>query len=767
MNLNPQTHPTVQALGLRVYVSKYDNTRCIFCSEPVKVGDVLAMLPEDFRQKLLRLREVNVKTFKYAHVSCLPISLPQEIVDAIRPVAAMLAGLTDPAWPKDEVGFSAGDASPCMAWLDTGAPAIGAWSVALRLQRYYHTQLSEEQVANVRAAVLAGYELRRQWKPDLKHPEGGGKGGGNGGAEASASSTTSTAAAAPVAPTQVAPPMKVPPVQIDAGTNPAYFTVKLEAPWVCAAHATIKDKVKALGARFDGTSKLWVVKGEALARAWETLWGTVPVQLTTKAAEAFKAFATRATLSIAKDESGVDDALTARIKAVVPDGRQLYPFQVSGVGYLEASKGRALIGDDMGLGKSAQALIYLALHPELRPAVLVVPAIVATNWLREAAMWSPSDVTYRVRNGKDTIPTNATLIVVTYDLLKKRAEELKQRNPKLVLSDECHYLKEWKTARTKCFVDFVKLPSVKAVIALSGTPVVNRPKEFYTILQILRPWQFGNWMQFTGRYCDGEQTKFGYVCNGATNTDELAHRLRDVMVRRTKDEVLTELPPKVRETIDVDLTAAQMKAYEHTLDDVARNAEDKGRELVIINAARQLVGAHKAAVAIDWIEEYNNQSKPLLVFAHHNEVLNIMERGCQEKHITYGRIDGGVSPDKRGQLVDDFQAGKINVMLISMKAGGVGITLTKAQDVLFVERAWTPGDEVQAEDRAHRIGQKGSVLVRYLKVAGTVDEKMAELIESKRSVLAALLDGATPEKLSIQAELMAWVTERYRKNERK
>jgi SWI/SNF-related matrix-associated actin-dependent regulator 1 of chromatin subfamily A len=183
--------------------------------------------------------------------------------------------------------------------------------------------------------------------------------------------------------------------------------------------------------------------------------------------------------------------------------------------------------------------------------------------------------------------------------------------------------------------------------------------------------------------------------------------------------------------------------------------KDQPNALAEITAARQVVGRAKARAAVEWIEQYVSTETPVLVFAHHREVLDTIETACRDRGIRLGRIDGAVSQDRRGQIVDDFQAGKLDVALLSSKAAGVGITLTRASDVISCERQWTPGDEEQCEDRCHRVGQTNPVTVRYLHVPGTVDDDMDELIETKRQVLTAVLDGGTADvDPSILSELI-------------
>jgi SWI/SNF-related matrix-associated actin-dependent regulator 1 of chromatin subfamily A len=248
-----------------------------------------------------------------------------------------------------------------------------------------------------------------------------------------------------------------------------------------------------------------------------------------------------------------------------------------------------------------------------------------------------------------------------------------------------------------------------------------------------------------------------FVAKGASNTAELNQRLCSLMIRRTKDQVLKELPAKIRQITPVEMTVAEQRQYRAVAKTEYPNA------LAQITALRQEVGRIKVRAAIEWIEQYTETDTSLLVFAHHHDVLDALEAGCKKLGVTYGRIDGAVSQEQRTRLVDEFQAGKRNIMLLSTKAAGVGITLTRASNVLVVERMWEPSTECQSEDRCHRIGQDQSVTIRYLTVDDTIDVDMAELIESKRVVLAAVLDGTAPADIDL--DIRKELAERLAKKE--
>jgi SWI/SNF-related matrix-associated actin-dependent regulator 1 of chromatin subfamily A len=538
----------------------------------------------------------------------------------------------------------------------------------------------------------------------------------------------------------VAPKDDAPEGSIRIEANGKGLKVHLDPPWVNPDHAVVKDRIKDLGARWDKDEKVWRVGASTLATKFDVLTGQI-VAISEAALEQLQSVIERQKISSATDASS--DEIKNKVREALPEGLDLYPFQYAGVEFLERSNGRAIIADDMGTGKTIQTAGYLALHPEQRPAVLVVPAVVTGNWLREIATWLPTEKVQWLAKGKTQLDETATIYVVTYDMLKKHLEVLKAREPVVVVGDEVHLTKNPKAARTKAFLELANLPSVKSFVGLSGTPIVNRPIEFYTFLSALNSDEFGNWFKYTERYCDGHwdqiyvkggrgATKRVWKTGGATRTGELNQRLRSLMIRRRKQDVLTELPDKVYQNVEVEMNAKDRKAYKASInkDDIA---------LAQITAARQAAGRIKVRHAVEWVEAHPDT--PLLVFAHHQDVLNGLESGFQKLGLRVGRIDGSVSQQRRTELVEAFQAGELDIMVLSIKAAGVGITLTRASDVLFVEFSFTYSDQEQASDRAHRIGQKNCVTVHNMKLVDSIDADMIELLESKKEVLEAVLDG--------------------------
>lgn len=450
-----------------------------------------------------------------------------------------------------------------------------------------------------------------------------------------------------------------------------------------------------------------------------------------------------------------------KLKKVLTKGLAPFQFQLEGIAFIQNNNSIGIIGDPMGVGKTIQAIGWLGINPKDRPALIVVPTIVLRKWEDEINKWMPNETCYRIRTSKDVIPEWASIILTTYGMIWRMEKRFKRIEVKAVVVDECHYAKNFRSKRTQGLVTFVNEQGVKKIVALSGTPIVNRPVEFFTILHLLRPNEYKSWKYFTKRYCGAHHNGYGWQVGGATNTEELSTRIRTLMIRRRKEDVLKDLPPKQRTIVPVELDKKQLKAYDATVEDSYLKS---GNHLAAITAARGWVGKYKVKAASEVIEEYYNQGEPLVVFAHHQDVLDALCEKCGALGARYGRVDGKVSPQRRGQITESFQAGELDVILLGIKSGGVGIDLFKSSNVLMVERAWTPGDEEQAEDRCHRHGQLNHVYVQYLNVLGTVDSMMSDLIEKKRTVLHAVLDGAknlAPESTDIREELLKQWEDKY------
>ena len=444
------------------------------------------------------------------------------------------------------------------------------------------------------------------------------------------------------------------------------------------------------------------------------------------------------------------------------NGRVPMPYQEVGLGFLEHVGGNGFITDEPGLGKTMQALSCLALHPDRRPAVVVCPASLKLNWEREAEMWlETGDIVEVIKSGKPyPLTGDMAIIILNYDILKKWLPELKAIKPQILIYDESHYIKSPKSARSKAAAQLAKTAPHK--ILLTGTPVMNRPSELWHQLCILAPETYSKstFFQWHRRYCDAKQRTFFrwdakkrmrvkqsvWDFSGASNLDELAESLTGIMIRRTKAEVLPELPAKRRQTLLVSID--NRREYDHAEKDfLSWIKEQKGHaaaerassveQFSMVEALRQIAIQGKMKQAIEWICDFLETDEKLVVFATHRATIDTLMTEFSKVAV---RLDGGMCAEEKQLSVDRFQTDpEIRLFLGNVKAAGEGIPLFAASNALFVEMAWGPKTHEQCESRLHRIGQEYPVTVRYMIAVNTIDEKIADMLEAKGGITSAAI----------------------------
>jgi SWI/SNF-related matrix-associated actin-dependent regulator 1 of chromatin subfamily A len=328
------------------------------------------------------------------------------------------------------------------------------------------------------------------------------------------------------------------------------------------------------------------------------------------------------------------------------------------------------------------------------------------------------------------------------------------------VTDECHYYKSNRALRTKAVKKLVK--GVEHVIALSGTPILNRPVEIFNALKIIDETVFPDYWHYVKYYCQATYNGFGWDMNGASHTDELYNRLTStIMIRRLKKDVLKDLPEKIYSFVPVELTnKEEYNAAER--DFLSFISREKGVEaaerasnaesLVRVGELKRLAVKGKFQPVMDWIQNFLEVDGKLVVFAEHKFVIDELMHKFGDVAV---KLDGSCTAIQRQKAVDMFQMeDAVRLFIGNIQAAGVGITLTAASNVAFIELPWTPGALVQAADRCHRIGQKDCVNVHYLLAKGTIEEKIAKLLDTKKKVVDAVLDGKITEQSSLLTELI-------------
>lgn len=454
----------------------------------------------------------------------------------------------------------------------------------------------------------------------------------------------------------------------------------------------------------------------------------------------------------------------------------LFKHQREGIAFLRKRKG-AILADEMGLGKTRQAIVALA-NVDVDLHVIVCPASLKLNWKREILAVLPEESVFvSGQKGKFDVKRDSWL-VVNYDQLGKWIGPILDAGKFTLTGDEAHYIKG-ASARTKYFMILAKDAAI--VYLLTGTPVLNRPVELFNLLKAIKhpiaklKGQFGEkycgatamarvrdkannrffvvhrsqaygFMNDRGRY----QVSFYVDMRGATNLDELRREIGSSFLRRMKSEVM-DLPEKIEEMVPVELKPVWRKKYATAFDDYAKFVRENpmgknidnimlARQLVELQKLKQVCSEGKIEAVVEAVESAVEQGVKVVVFTQYAKTLMALQD--QLTHLGVVSIQGSSSQDRRQQAVDAFQGDeKVRVFIGNVKAAGVGITLTAATQVIFADLDWTPAVHDQAADRCHRIGQTGTVNVRYFFVPGSVEEDVIAMLAKKRETIAAVLEG--------------------------
>jgi len=478
-------------------------------------------------------------------------------------------------------------------------------------------------------------------------------------------------------------------------------------------------------------------------------------------------------------------ATDANISVPSPPGLTYLPYQKAGIAYA-IQHVDTLIGDQPGLGKTIQVLGFVN---KVKPAnVLVVcPTTIIWNWREEAKKWLVDEYEILTISSKKTeVPKRDGLfVVVNYEKLVGESPLAKSlaRKWETAVYDECHMIKNIHAKRSQAILGPTGLMrrSLRNLF-LSGTPIENYPREIWPIAAAICPAKFGDWWEFAHRYCGLHQEerhgKKSWVADGATNLPELQQRLRSTfMIRRLKQDVLKELPPKRRQLVMLEPSSDRnwsehpqfkrwREIYEKRYEEALARLESSKTEVEYKTAAlalekftgiafeemsefRHLTALAKLPMAIKYLEDLLTSGvKNFVVFAHHVDVLTkLYERFKADAVLVYG----GISQTKREEAVKSFQAGTKKIFIGQTKAAGVGITLTAASVVVFVESDWVPGVLSQAEDRLCRIGQKKMVHVIHLILGNTLDANMTRRVVEKQAIIDRALDTMPQLKMKLTA----------------
>lgn len=433
--------------------------------------------------------------------------------------------------------------------------------------------------------------------------------------------------------------------------------------------------------------------------------------------------------------------------------KQYKEYQKTGIKFL-LSRNRVLLADDMGLGKTIE--VAGALNELKFKRVLICGlAPIKINWMRELAEWLNGDFEYQIINKvKDKINKEAQIIIVNYDLIiyPEIFKQLKSLEFDVLVLDEAHNLSNMEAKRTQRVLNNEGLVrNSKRVFALTGTPVRNRPKDFYVLLKVLAPeciHPFLAYEEYAKRYCGGYRDSYGILQDkGASNIEELNERIQPFMLRRTKEEVLKELPPVIEKNIPLEMTPeivevleAEENLYEYV------NEYSPNSELGIQATIRRQLGEAKVPQVIDYVKNLLLTEEKVVIFAYHREVINQLRKNLAGYGVRC--IQGGMTPQLKQLEVDLFVNDANSRLFVGqITAAGVGVDgLQKvSNNVVFAEIDWVPGNMDQARDRLVRIGQENTVIAHYLVIPDTLEDNMMKSVINKGKVITRLLSN-TQEK---------------------
>lgn len=418
----------------------------------------------------------------------------------------------------------------------------------------------------------------------------------------------------------------------------------------------------------------------------------------------------------------------------------LRPYQRTGYNWLHFlydSQLGACLADDMGLGKTLQAITFISsIYEKINSVLIVCPVTILINWEKEFKKFSNLPV-HIYHGGERNFPEGVKIVITSYGVMKKEADDtFKGKVFDIFVMDEVQQLKNMRSLGAFS----ARKIEAKFRMCLTGTPVENDLAEFYNILDLCVPGIWGD-LQFI-RTASNPETRF------------IARKTASPFIlRRTKSQVLTDLPPKVDNTTYLNLSETEKVRYDELLNQIRSRialAPSRQKYGEILKGLLQLrqhclwqkdgqILSTKIDFLIETLEQILEEGHQVIIFSQFTTYLDIIEHAIREKHWKMSRIDGSQSIKKRQEQVDQFQEGKTPVFLISLKAGGVGLNLTAASYVFVMDPWWNPAVENQAIDRAHRIGQKNTLTVYRPIIKDSVEEKVLQLQDMKRQLFYDLL----------------------------
>ncbi len=450
---------------------------------------------------------------------------------------------------------------------------------------------------------------------------------------------------------------------------------------------------------------------------------------------------------------------------------ELRDYQQQGLNWLQFLREyefNGILADDMGLGKTIQTLAHLLIEKQSGrmklPCLIIAPTSLVSNWRRETEKFAP-ELSVLVLHGKDRHYDfhriqEHDLVITTYPLIRRDRDVLNKIEFHMIVLDEAQYIKNPKSQTTQTVYELKS----KNRLCLSGTPVENHLGEFWSMFHFLMPGYLGNLERFNRIYRNPIEKQEDDI-----RREQLSKRVAPFLLRRTKDEVASELPKKTEIIRTVSLQGQQRDLYESirlAMDQKVRaeiNKKGLARShimildallklrqaccdprLVSLPQAEQVTQSAKMELLMEMVPEMIEEGRKILIFSQFTKMLALIEDELIERDITYSKLTGQTR--KREEAIAQFQEGDASVFLISLKAGGVGLNLTAADTVIHYDPWWNPAAENQATDRAHRIGQDKAVFVYKLITEDTVEDRILAMQERKRALAESIYSGSGSNK---------------------
>lgn len=433
---------------------------------------------------------------------------------------------------------------------------------------------------------------------------------------------------------------------------------------------------------------------------------------------------------------------------------EMRPYQVRGVSWLRetvTAHGGAVLADEMGLGKTLQAIGYLVGRADEGPQVVVSPTSLVGNWAHEIARFAPSLSTVTWRGGPLPAMDPRTVMLTGYPTLRTHGPQLADLHWATAVFDEAQVLKNPRTQISKA----ARLIHADATIAMTGTPVENHLDEFWALLNLVAPHVFGNKTQFRRRFIKPISDGSGAAAI------RLRAAIEPVVLMRKKSQVAGSLPPKIHADLICDLTEEQQRLYDRVLDQAIDDGFGDGvqrqaRVLAALTALKQVCNhpalvtgdsddlsgrSGKLDLCTDIVANNLETDSPTIIFTQYRRTGELLVRHFGEEfQVSVPFFHGGLNQEQRADIVRRFQSDDgPTVLVLSLKAGGTGLTLTRAADVVHFDRWWNPAVEAQASDRVHRIGQTRTVTITTLTTDTTIEEHIAAM-HSRKSTLSDVAD---------------------------